>query len=64
MAIRCSAEVTLCTVTGGGHALPGSTVGCDERKESCQAYVRVAGPFTADMGARDLWGFFSRHALP
>jgi polyhydroxybutyrate depolymerase len=50
---RDSAEVTLCTVQGGGHSWPGANV------------LPALGHTTKDANATDeMWEFFTRHPLP
>jgi polyhydroxybutyrate depolymerase len=53
---RDQAEVTLCTVEGGGHTWPGGTA---------PPWIAGAGKTTTDVVADDLiWSFFQKHPMP
>jgi polyhydroxybutyrate depolymerase len=55
------ADVTLCTVTGGGHTVPGSEYGCNPDRDFCQTFMRTVGRISDDMSLRDVWDFFEAH---
>ncbi len=56
------AEVSLCTVGGGGHSWPGSTRGCDPNSKLCAAVAAATGPISDDLdGAAEVWRFFDAH---
>ncbi len=52
------AEVTFCTVSGGGHTWPGSV------DHSQPAYEALYGPTTFNLDAtEEIWDFFSKHKI-
>jgi polyhydroxybutyrate depolymerase len=56
------AEVTLCTIVGGGHSYPGATRACDPGSRVCDAVARATGPVSDDMDAApEIWKFFAAH---
>jgi polyhydroxybutyrate depolymerase len=55
---RCAddADVTLCTIEGGGHTWPGGQTTMSER---------TLGPLNRDVSASEMiWQFFAKHSLP
>ena len=63
------ANVTLCTVEGGGHTWPGGSAkikACDMRPEGklCQTWLEKIGKVTHDIDANEaMWNFFQRYSL-
>ncbi len=64
------ADVTLCTIDGGGHTWPGGNYGpeiCQTRPEGtlCRRWKEGVGEINRDVDANEvMWDFFSRHRLP
>ncbi len=58
------AEVVLCTITGGGHTVPGSEFGCTPAQDFCQTFMDTVGTISDDMSLRDVWTFFAAHRRP
>jgi polyhydroxybutyrate depolymerase len=55
------AEVTLCTVGGGGHSWPGEVRNC-EGGRVCEAVANATGPVSTDIdGPAEAWRFFAAH---
>jgi polyhydroxybutyrate depolymerase len=56
------AEVTLCTVGGGGHSWPGTNRACEPGRKVCDAVAKATGPVSDDIdGAAEVWRFFDAH---
>lgn len=64
------AEVTLCTVDGGGHSWPGDEAWpkfCDKKPKGflCRKWKEKIGKVSMDMDANEeIWKFFSKYKLP
>ncbi len=61
-------EVTLCTVSGMGHAYPGGSLPLPCRRgikrRACQLFLSTVGPTSADISPTEiLWDFFRRQRL-
>jgi polyhydroxybutyrate depolymerase len=55
------ADVTLCTVGGGGHSWPGVARECDGGRV-CEAVSAATGPVSLDIdGPAEAWRFFAAH---
>ncbi len=63
------ANVTLCTVEGGGHTWPGGSAkikACDRKPDGrmCKLWMEGIGEVTQDIDANEaMWNFFQRYSL-